>query len=1134
MPHLSDFTRLRGLSDAALVLALATLVWVGGPYLGIGPWRPLQGVPSRLLAIALVVVGWGLWRWLRHRRDNARQRRMADALADDGNDSQARADEEQKRLRARFAEAMKLLRRRRREGHGLDALPWYLLIGAPGSGKSTLLEHSGQTFPLQEHLGRSPLVGVGGTRSCDWWFADRAVFLDSAGRWTTQDSDAVADASAWQGFLGLLRRYRRRPLNGVIVTVSASDLLDPDEARRALHARTVRRRLDELGERLRATVPVYLVVTKCDLVSGFIDFFADLDAVARAQVWGLTLPAARSAGTADPVALFPGELERLLERIDARVIDRLRDGRDPQRRAAMLSFPQQLRLLQPALDSFVQAAFGGHGYSAQPWLRGMYLTSGTQQGHAVDRVMSAVAGHFGIAAAALPPVQDKPRTYFVARLIDEVLFAEAGLAGGHVHGGRRWLALQLAAWIGLSVGTLLMVSLLAGSYAHNAQLIAEVRGVLQNYPSGALRQADSEQRYYVAALQRFDVLARARDTALPPGQPVPLTRRFGLHQGAALAQAVQRAYLRDLNALLLPALGEALRDGLADAGNAPQRLYPLLKGYLMLGEPSRRQTEQLADLAMQHWRTLFPQDPAVRGALDRHLRALLGAKDGARALPLDRAQVERTRASLRTAELPALIYGGLALAQGTVGRAQAPRLDRRLGLLGDVFQRRSGVPLSEPLPALFTREAFQRQVDGGIDLAVRQFAADDWVLGSAPLDPLARSQLARGVLAIYQRDYIAAWDGLLSDLELRPVVGTAQASAVAAKLGGPGSPLKALLSLLREHTTSLGTKPSPNKDAASPPVPRVEAEPIERHFESLNRLSDPAAGGVLEQALETLTQLSRTLLTASGGGGGDQNDPALLIAAQQAGQLPPPLQGWVAALAGQSRALVANGAGEALRNRERQAAGQDCALFVRGRFPFVAQAAAEIPLRDFAELFAPGGRLDRFFQQSMADKVDTGSRDWRWNDASPQVGADDVLQRAQLAARIQQMFFAGGAQPRVDFEVVLPAQPGIGRRVLEIDGQRLEAQAGAAASQSMSWPGPQPGMARLSAWDLAGRPLPPVEYRGAWAWFRLLQAGALRPVGDMHYAAGFATGQGEVRLEVRPASLRHPFADATLQRFRCP
>ena len=83
----------------------------------------------------------------------------------------------------------------------MQQLPWYLIIGAPGGGKTTALLHSGLRFPLAERLGRDPLAGTGGTRQCDWWFSQDAVFIDTAGRYTTQDSDAAADAREWQQFL---------------------------------------------------------------------------------------------------------------------------------------------------------------------------------------------------------------------------------------------------------------------------------------------------------------------------------------------------------------------------------------------------------------------------------------------------------------------------------------------------------------------------------------------------------------------------------------------------------------------------------------------------------------------------------------------------------------------------------------------------------------------------------------------------------------------------------------------------------------------------------------------------------------------------------------------------------------------
>lgn len=1145
-----SFVRRKGLMDLAALLLAAFFIWASGPYLGAGTWYPLSSIRARLIAIAVLVVGWGLWRlvsWLRRR---GKEKRMTDALAGDGDgdDAARRADLEQQRLRERFQEATTLLRKRqRRDGRGLDTLPWYLLIGAPGAGKSTLLLNSGLDFPLGDHFGAQALAGVGGTRQCDWWFADQAVFLDSAGRYTTQDSDAAADAAAWQSFLGLLRRHRRRPLNGVVVAVSATDLLDPDDHVRRAHAHAVRKRLDELGERLRGTVPVYLVLTKCDLISGFTDFFADLDAAAREQVWGFTFPHDTDARDVS-MTLLAEEFDLLLQRIDERVLDRLPAFRDPQRRAAALSFPHQLRLLRPALMEFVRAAFGSHGYADPPWLRGTYMTSGTQHGHPVDRVLAAVGRHFGVAGERLPAHIEKPRTYFVGRLLDDVMFAEAGLAGGPADAGRRRQILQLAAWVALTLSTLLLLSGMIGSYAHNRQRIAEVGTAVAEYPFGELQQADTPQAFYAGALRRFETLAHARSLAEPADGSVPWSHRFGLYRGRALTRDVQAAQLRDLSGTLLPALGQSLRVALERASDDPQWLYQLLKGYLMLGDPERRDVEALSSLAATHWGEVFPEDPQVRSALDGHLRVALS--EGGRALSLDKDVVERARASLRTAELQALVYGNLVLAESAADTGAALALERHLGLQGEVFRRRSGVALSEPLPALYTRQGFQRVVGGGIDRAVDRFLAEDWVLGAAKLDTLGRSQLTRQVLTLYQRDYIETWERLLGDLELRPVSGVAEASAVAAKLGGPGSPLKAFLELLREHTQALTSAPqaaAPDGDDAEAPSPpsgardRVDADPagdvIERRFEPYHRLLLGEGGeSSLDHILSTSMQMSRSLLNISAGVAGvDQNDTALLVANQQAGQLPEPMSSWMTSLAATSRSLVAENAGDSLRAGMRQAAGPECALFVSGRFPFDPAGSAEIPLRDFAELFGNGGRFDRFFQSTLAGKVDTGRPTWTWNDGMRALDADDVLQRAQRADRIRQAYFgSGGALPQAAFVLSIPEQPGVGRLQIEVDGQVIYYQGGVPVRQSMTWPGPQPGLVRIAVWDAFDQPLPVREYRGEWGLFRALHDAGLRRRGDLDYTAELAVGGTRARIDVVPASLRHPFASELVRGFRCP
>ena len=218
------------------VILLSILVWFGGPYLGIGTLHPLESVVARLVAILLIIVVWAAWLQIMQLRARSKTKHlsadMAGQAASPGtSDQDLRGSAERTQLQMRFQEAIDTLRKGRRGGGNLYTLPWYVVIGPPGSGKSTLLQNSGLHFPLSDRFGKDALRGIGGTRNCDWWFTDEAVFLDTAGRYTTQDSDQMADASAWVDFLRLLRRYRkRRPINGVIIALSMSDLLLLDDA----------------------------------------------------------------------------------------------------------------------------------------------------------------------------------------------------------------------------------------------------------------------------------------------------------------------------------------------------------------------------------------------------------------------------------------------------------------------------------------------------------------------------------------------------------------------------------------------------------------------------------------------------------------------------------------------------------------------------------------------------------------------------------------------------------------------------------------------------------------------------------------------------------------------------------------
>src|SRR5262249_33106166 len=153
---------------------------------------------------------------------------------------------------------------------------------------------------------------------------------------------------------------------------------------RVAHARNVRQRIKEIEEKLAIRLPVYVIFTKADLIAGFSEFFDDLDRDKRAQIWGATFPLAQ--GETSAVDGFSSEFRTLIERLNSGRLDGLRAERSADRRTLIAGCPAQVASLETPLAEFLQDAFGGSRLDPAPLLRGVYFTSGTQEGAPLDRL----------------------------------------------------------------------------------------------------------------------------------------------------------------------------------------------------------------------------------------------------------------------------------------------------------------------------------------------------------------------------------------------------------------------------------------------------------------------------------------------------------------------------------------------------------------------------------------------------------------------------------------------------------------------------------------------------------------------------------------------------------------------------
>jgi len=1134
--------KLRTLLIVLGLLFVSLFIWFAGPYFAFAEFKPLEGELARLIAILVVLALWGLWLLLKYLRARRAGAKLAEAVvAQDAAPAAKGESRDVTQLRERFAEAVATLKKTQTSGRSLYDLPWYVIIGPPGSGKTTALLNSGLRFPLEQRFGREPLGGVGGTRNCDWFFTDDAVLLDTAGRFTTQDSDAVADSTAWGEFLGLLTKYRkRRPLNGVIVTLNAEELMRQTSTEREENVARVRRRLDELNRHLKVRLPVYLMVTKCDLISGFAEYFEDLGAEGRAQVWGMTFTPERSlAGTA--AEDFPREFDALIERLNQRLFGRIEEERDARRRTAVFGFPQQTAGLRNLIAAFVTEVFSATRFDGRLLLRGVYFTSGTQEGTPIDRLMAAIGRGFALAPDVVPAgAAGRGKAYFIEKLLREVLFAEAGLAGVNRKREIQKAALQLGAYAALILIAVFGVIAMSVSYARNRQYLSDVSAALDQMSSVPLATAQQTLPDMVPGL---DALRNVVDVAETYRGHLALSRHWGLYQGSAVGEEARDAYDRELNGSLLPQIAEDFKQRLQASAAHPDVVYQYLKAYLMLGQPEHLDKNQLAFIVALDWQDTYAAQPDVLQSLTNHLHSLIEDQGGFRALPLDDALVAQSRNTIRQASLPVLMYDQLRLSHAD-DTSHDLHLDIAAGIGAERVLMRKGAKITDPIPGIYTRAVFDQISTEGTAGIVKQFAEDHWVLADSAFDVRAALGMGSQVMDVYADDYIKTWDGLIKDVTIVPLRSVDQTAEVLGLVAGSTSPLKGFLTTVEANTNmpkpgaaapsgmssvvnplknllSSGNKPAPG--AVTP------AERITAHFAAFNQaVQGPPGGTHIDRVITLVAQVQQKL---GAGGKLASNDETVKSLALEASTLPPAIGSLVSQLVGSTETTVGRDRLQDLLSHYQDEVVKPCNQIITGHYPFVASSANDVPLADFGRLFATGGIFDKFFAAYLAPDVDTSRSPWVWKETSASKSLP-MLRQFEAAQQIRDDYLGSAAVPDQQFGLTPGELDAAATRfTLELDGQTLDYRHGPVMNVQVHWPGPSPGTAAVTFEDSSGAH-PNLVFHGPWAWFRLIDAAAVRAESDSKFDVTFQSGGHQSTVIVSPRSILNPF-QKSLRQFSC-
>jgi len=1195
------------------LVLLSLVIWFVGPLVYIKPYQPLESETVRWALIAALFIVWMLKlliQWWRARQMNSRLLGHLARLTAARSDTSAPqpGDAEVAELEGRFKDAISVLGKSRfgqTEGGFLGRLtrryvyqlPWYLIIGSPGSGKTTALVNSGLNFPLAAKFGHGSIRGVGGTRNCDWWFTDQAVLLDTAGRYTTQESDAVQDKAAWTGFLQLLKRFRgRQPINGVIVTLSVQEILSSSESERARLSSLIGLRLGELCEELTIKFPVYVLVTKTDLLAGFTEFFGPMSREERAQVWGFTHPyeedlaGAASSAHGSPLARFDAEFDALSTQINRLLPQRLLAEPDLDRRGLIYALPQQFVGLREVTRQILDAAFSSSRFKEKPLLRGVYFTSGTQEGMPFDRVMSALSRRFAVKRVASATAgAPQGRSYFIETLFKDVIFNEAGLTGRNAKKERQLRLIQaggLCALVCALVGAAVAWSV---SYGNNVSYLGEVKESVTTLKQAVNEAGTADMESLVELLPLLD---HARTLAVSQRYEgsAPWNWRWGLLQVPKVQAAADVTYLRLLEDAWLARIARQLRSSLQQAAaNNPEASYEALKVYLMLYEPERFDARLVKSWLRNDWERTLSAQAVQAGVVDKlgaHLDRLLDGRVIVSPIPVDAALVAEVRQRLAQmspaqraySRVKQLLLSGPNLpADFTLVRASGPEAPQ-------VFTRQSGRPLTQGISGLFTYDGYHGVFKHELPKVTALLAREEgWVLGQIDgkrnaANEVLTGQLANEVKRLFLMEYAKVWEDFLADVRSVSMKSLDQAGEQARLYSSANSSLEQFVRAVAKETTLarragddggagmnssswLGEKLNRIREEqdqlsrlTGKPVNvgglqssgTLEADIVDFRFREYRRLAAGSGSGPspIAASLQIINEAAAVIAAAKqqvvlGGSAPPTLATTLEKVRAEAKRLPPPLNVIYEDLAATASNHVGRNVRTALGGNLNATIGDYCRRAVLGRYPFTRSSSRDVTTDDFARLFSVGGSMDEFFRGNLQPLVDISTTPWTFKhgvDGAP-VGGSASLAAFQRAAAIRDVYFrAGGkaASIRLDIKPI-EMDASITQMVLDVDGELLRYQHGPQIPKSLSWPGSRgSGQVRLQITS-AGAGTTGLVTEGPWALHRLFDRAQILPGNaPERMTVVFNVDGRRIRLEVTTSSVLNPFRLKAMEEFECP
>jgi type VI secretion system protein ImpL len=971
-PKVTNFCIKQLLPFGVCILA-ALFIWFDGPLITINGYMPLAALEKRLYLIALLFSLWLLKLF------------FIDLYAVEASVESISPEIKNKlqQLQGKFEGAIKFLKSNFIYKNGkkisLESLPWYLAIGPVGSGKTALLANANINYILAKQFKAEQQNSPSDT--CDWWVTKDLVLVDVPGFYLSTKSKLL-----WEKLLQLLKWVRRKDkLYGVIVTLNLPELMQStkDQGRAELFLNLKKRLLDVLAV-FGDSMPIHLVVTKCDFLPGFLEFFGESSSEEVAQAWGITLPPREEVSNL--LNVFSQRFNALIGRINKQLIWHLHHERNAQARPYIKDFPLHVEQLKNSLVQFLKAL----AIPNLP-LASVHLTSSTQLSkQESNTTISTTNSDFSVSSSILSLPVPSARVYFVRQLIQYHLLAMPMRPEPMLKNKYQWQ--QRIAYAIAGCGVVAASILLGRDFQYSVQQAYSVQSDLAQYQL-SLQQSHEQSDRLAQALPLLNSLRQIVETS---------TDRFSLAFYSNKAKKTANVvYHQALQTIVLPEIKNYFEKYLRAASSKnPEQVYSILAAYVMLADSQHFQADYIAARLQQ----LIPNDgnkiPVT--ALADHVHAAL--MSGPLAVKLDNALIAEVRKQL-------LSLSSSALAQVILKNKNDNNIDISLNLgtanNSAVF---SSKEVSTAIPTMFTARAFNRIVNEDVKVAAAEALHGNWILGGASgaADQSTIDTLAGQLHTQYITNYVDLWESLLANIQLNVPADLLQLNHTIATLTGDHSPLLQLLDTIRANTALLPiTAASPKLQSLSVLLANAnDNKPSALYgvFVSLQELH-----AYLQAMVDTPT-MDEAIYQATVQRMKNSSDDPITHIYLMAEQSPEPVKTWLYAIATKSWHVMLQETSQYIASAWQKEVMDIYHQDIANYYPFNSTSTKAVDLQQFSRFFGHQGVLTSFYSNYLQPFIDDTQTKLQWRAVNNQkpMFTEAMLEQLERAALLQQFFFSKG------------------------------------------------------------------------------------------------------------------------------